>query len=402
MNSNRFADNHDWGRIMGEVALKVLGEPPARHGDTWRYGGKDSLVVNVSGAYAGSWHTFYGDDGGGVLAFLHHYMGLDRNDAVKWLRDQHILDSGPRRPGSAPQPTYRGEVRSSVSPNRQLEPSAYARRLWAAAESIPCVCDHPARLWLADRHLWRPELPLPSSVRWISASAEVFRGLHQGAGAIVVAMASPSEWEKAWPRSPSVWTVHLVNINCVGEPSLDRPADYKNDQGEAKPGLGKRFSSPTTGTVVVLGNPLLGESTAPVRIVEGLADSLAIASRFPGPVVSGIGTPARLAKDPAIVRQIAGSPHGVVIHSDRDDPGQKATISLRTSLRNAGADVRAFLPAVGYGKDPGDVAKSLKFQPLRNDWALGADRFRAMNPGWPEWEVLRQASICCQDFREEE
>ena len=39
-----------------------------------------------------------------------------------------------------------------------------------APRSIPTDPEHPARRWLAARHLWRPDLQLPPSVRWLEAS----------------------------------------------------------------------------------------------------------------------------------------------------------------------------------------------------------------------------------------
>ena len=44
-----------------------------------------------------------------------------------------------------------------------------ARKKWASAAPIPTDSKHPARRWLAARHLWRPDLQLPPSVRWLQA-----------------------------------------------------------------------------------------------------------------------------------------------------------------------------------------------------------------------------------------
>ena len=53
----------DWGRVMEAAALEVLGEPPLRYADEWRYGTHGSLVVNVSGPRAGQWRSWETDSG---------------------------------------------------------------------------------------------------------------------------------------------------------------------------------------------------------------------------------------------------------------------------------------------------------------------------------------------------
>jgi 5S rRNA maturation endonuclease (ribonuclease M5) len=168
-------------------------------------------------------------------------------------------------------------------------------------------------------------------------------------------MAPPPAWEGNWPELPELAAVHLVSIDAEGRPALDRPADHVAREGKPSQGLSKRFYGSTTGTVVILGCPILEEVTASVRIIEGLADGLALAARFEGPVIAGIGTPARLAKDAAIVAWLAKAPHGVVIHADADEPGQKAARSLRRALQDAGISVRVVLPPEGMGKDSADI-----------------------------------------------
>ena len=65
--------------------LEVLGQPAERRRNEWRYGRHGSLVVNVAGQRVGSWHDFEADGGGG-LDLLRHYEGLDKPEALEWLR----------------------------------------------------------------------------------------------------------------------------------------------------------------------------------------------------------------------------------------------------------------------------------------------------------------------------
>ena len=249
---------------------------------------------------------------------------------------------------------------------------------------------------MADRCLWRPEPPLAASVRWISATNPLFRGLHQGTGSIAVLMSTPSAWEATWPELPEPAAVHLVSIDGDGMPALDRPEDHTDRDGNPLPGLGKRNYGSTTGTVAVIGNPDLEAATAPARVVEGLADGLALAARFEGPVIISIGTPARLAKDIDLVAWLARASHGAVIHADADDPGKNAGRVLRRALQDAGAQVRAVLPPEGSGKDCADIARNTPFPPLSELWADYADQLRTMHPTWPSWEIARQASIATE------
>ena len=55
-------------------------------------------------------------------------------------------------------------------PHRAADRITFARKKWASAAPIPTDPEHPARRWLAARHLWRPDLQLPPSVRWLPAA----------------------------------------------------------------------------------------------------------------------------------------------------------------------------------------------------------------------------------------
>ena len=389
----------DWGRVIEVVALEVLGQPRTRYTHELRYGNHGSLVVHASGPRAGSWKSWENNVGGGVLDFLRYKIGLDRKEAWAWLQERGLVDNetATQGPSTAPEPAPVAVPPNSLGQtSTKSDQRPIARDLWTASDQIPPLPGHPARRWMANRCLWRPELPLASSVRWIPATNSLFRELHQGIGSIAVLMAPPSAWEATWPKLPEPAAIHLVSIDGDGMPALDRPEDHTDRDGNPRPGLGKRVYGSTTGTVAIIGNPALEAANAPVRIVEGLADGLALAARFEGPVIAGIGTPARLANDSNLVAWMARAPHGVVIHADADDPGQNAARVLRGALQDAGAQVRAVLPPEGSGKDCADIARNTPFPPLSKSWVDCADKLTAMHPTWPRWEIARQSSIATE------
>lgn len=388
----------DWGNILEVVALAILGEPTARYTHELRYGTRGSLVVNVSGPRAGHWRSWEADIGGGVMDFIQWQLGLTDGEGRQWLRDRRLIDSGisvqtvsvPSTHLRIQSPGVKGQPHDS---NRHLH---YARSLWAVSEQISSSADHPARRWMKKRNLWRLELPLVSAVRYVPATDPPFRGLHQGAEAWRLSWAPPAAGVAAWPRLPEIAAIHLVSIDADGMPALDRPEDYTDRRNNIRRGLSKRFYGSVAGTVAILGNPLLAEADAPARVVEGLADGLALASRFEGPVIAAIGTPARLARDSAFIEWLAGSPHEVVIHADADGPGQSAARALRRALQEAGTMARAVLPPEGAGKDSADISQNVPFPPLPGAWNAYAATLQRKSPFLPRWEVARRASIAME------
>ena len=73
---------------------------------------------------------------------------------------------------------------------------------WIRRQILPIADapDHPIRAWMRRRNLWRPELPLPPSLRWIAADAPVFRRTHSGSGAIAFPLAPVSAWRSKLSR----------------------------------------------------------------------------------------------------------------------------------------------------------------------------------------------------------
>ena len=394
----------DWPAIAEAVARELLGDPNPglSTGPELRWRTRGSFRINTA---SGTWDNFETQEHGNVLGLLHHLAGLDRPGALSWLRERGHLPARRHGTGTRNQPP----PHVVIDPGGRSRPSAptsggdrrsfafdiaYAQRIWAGqTQSIPMSSDHPARLWLGNRNLWRDGFPLPDSVRWLPAEGQHFRGLHQGAGAVVACMAPPSEWVSAWPLAPVPQALHLINVSDDGSPSLDRPADYVDRAGHRKAGLPKRFRGPHQGAVFLVGNPNLADTCTEALIAEGVADILALASRFDGVVgIAPVTTPRKLVLDPGFVVWVAAA-REVIIHADSDSSGtgQRAAGELRRAIMDAGGRARAMPPPEGPWKDSADVARDTPFPPLDDAWESYSQTLQIMYPAWPSWEIARQA-----------
>ena len=242
-------------------------------------------------------------------------------------------------------------------------------------------------MWLAARQLWRPELPLPGSVRWIGA--EHFRREFQGAGAIIAMASPPDAWLTSWPGLPDLSSAHLVYVAGDGSPAVDR-------------GLTKRTYAAVQDAVVVLECPLLEQTMAPVDVAEGLADALALASRSPAPAVATLGTSGMSS---AIIAQWLATSPDTRVWADRDEaregrapPGQRYGRGLVRLVNDAGGNATA-LHTPSPHKDPADVAASIGFNDPGPAWPEYA-RTLSETTAWPRWEIARQAmamAMCAEE-----
>ena len=260
----------------------------------------------------------------------------------------------------------------------------HALNLWHHSVPVPNSRDHPSRMWLASRHLWRPELPLPGSVRWIDA--EHLHREFQGAGAIIAMAAPPDAWTTSWPGLPDLSSVQLVYVDETGRPAIDR-------------GLTKRTYAAVQDAVVVLGCPLLEQTTAPVDVAEGLADALALASRSPAPAVATLGTSGM--SSTIIAEWLATSPV-TQVWADRDQakegrapPGQRHGRELVRIINSAGGNATA-LHTLSPHKDPAAAAAAIGFNNPGPAWPEYA-RTLAETTDWPRWEIARQAIAICTE-----
>ena len=287
---------------------------------------------------------------------------------VPHLRNRPLPPAAPRPPAPPP----RRETRNDLP-----------ARIWAETEAIPNDASHPGRRWFANRNLWRPEVEAPAPLRWLSAS-RTRPGPHTGAGSLVALLATPVAWAEAWPRLPHPQAVEIIAVDQDGNPALDRP--------QRNGGLGKRTLGDKTASVLVLGNPLLPTTDAPIRVAEGVADALALAARFTGPAVASMGDAGMNAV--GFAQWLANAVEGVIIHADNDPAGQKAASRLCGGIRIHGGTARAVLPS--EGKDAGVVSSMNPFDTLTDNWPSYADTLAEVN-GWPRWEAQRQAALLMEE-----
>ena len=267
---------------------------------------------------------------------------------------------------------------------QQLRPrSNLAADIWSRCSAIP-LREHPAREWFSRRNLWRPQVSVPAGLRWLSARRTV-PGPHAGAGSIVALLAPPGAWAESWPDTPAVTAVEIIAIDNDGRPALDRPKELG--------GRGKRTLGNKVGSVFLVGNPRLGESDQPVRVTEGVADALALASRFPGLAVATMGDAGMKTRD--LASWLAGAKAGVIIHSDDDRPGRTAADRLRLAVLALGGKAQGVLPSLG--KDPADMAAALApFPTAIEGWPSFEERLSRKH-NWPLWEAERQAAILLEE-----
>ena len=179
---------------------------------------------------------------------------------------------------------------------------------WEPSLGLPLDDAPPARAWTDRRFLWPPRLAYPHGLRWVLPGPQ-----HQGAGSIAAITARPSEWESAFPEEPRPGGGHMIAIDDAGCGSKHAPQH-----------AGARATDPHSAPgVLIIGNPRPAEAWDPVHIVASVADGLAVASRYPGPVVVCIGTAGMLAQDMGLAEWLAQfAAHGAIIHADLDPAGQ--------------------------------------------------------------------------------
>lgn len=371
----------DWPSVVKAVATSLVGEPTSKTPTQWRFRRRGSLAINVAGEHAGQWYDFEAGAGGGGVDLVTHLMGCDRTVAVAWLQDQRLLPDVPGRV-SSPHP-----IASPKPPAERIDPPGHADRIswaratWQMSEPVLRGPHHPVRRWLATRNLWHSDLPVPDGLRWLPAASE--RRRHNGVGSIVALAAEPMEWALSWPQLPLPRGVQLIAIAVDGTAAaLETRSGW----------LSKQSRGVLTDCIAVFGNPIWEEATGSVRVAEGVADTLALASRYEGPAIATLGTGAM--RSDSLASWLAGAPMGAVIHSDDDAGGQRAAGDLRRAVREAGGHCAAVLPATDDAKDPAAAAAFFpSLPPLPPEWRDYAVTLRDCNPTWPAWEVYRQVGV---------
>ena len=200
----------DWLSIAPAVCERLLGEPSGRSAHDLRWGPTRSFRLKLD---TGTWSDFRTGEGGGLLSLVMREERLDKAGALAWLERQGFLTRSPdsRKAVAAGSP-YSRVMKGSATRTLDRRGMDAVRWIMSQTLAIADAPDHPIRRWMAKRNIWRPELPLPVSPRWIPADARVFRGSHSGIGAIVFPLAPVSAWQAAYPETPSPAAVQLVCI----------------------------------------------------------------------------------------------------------------------------------------------------------------------------------------------
>ena len=195
------------------------------------------------------------------------------------------------------------------------------------------------------------------------------------AGAIVTPAAPLADWLRAaaappyWPRE-AVTGCQLVNVGHDGRPAQD--AD----------GLGKRSYDRMAGSVTVAG---LIEPRDGVTVGEGLADALALASRYRPAAIATLGTAGLQAAPTVAALAELGS---VTVYADADDAGRQAAVNLCDALGRRGTV--GLVAPLADGLDPAAAA-------ARDGWrdvdaaAVATCRAIFEADGLPAWECDRRA-----------
>ena len=379
------APQGDFISIAPAVCERLLGEPADRSSREWRWGSKGSFRLKLD---TGTWNDFEGGEGGGVLALVMREERLDKAGALAWLEQQGFLRRRTEvsaNAGYLPQSNparSRDSIANQRDSNRTPVRGPKETLNWIRRQILPIADahDHPIRAWMRRRNLWRPELPLPPSLRWIAADAPVFRRTHSGAGAIAFPLAPVSAWREAYPATPAPTAVQLVCIDAEGE-----RADYENSQG-------KRVDKPKFGNarlaVWTIGD-IRGDR---VVVCEGAADALALAARETDPVIATLTTP----RPPTAWRDELSMFDFVTLWPDMDEQdelgrraGLDAAVALARARKLAGQSIEVM--GVDIGKDAADAAREAPLGSIDTE-ELRKFAQELETEGMIRFEALRYAS----------
>ena len=259
---------------------------------------------------------------------------------------------------------------------------------WLKPQMLP-VADaptHPIRQWCGRRHLWREDLPLPPSFRWVPFDAPVFRGTHTGIGAIAVPLAPIKAWRDAYPDTPNPTAVQLICIDTSGE-----KATYTNSQGRSvdKPKFGRAHLAVWT----------IGDVRNDGLVAcEGVADALALGAREPETVMAFTTTPRKTLE----WRGELDGFNNLTFWPDMDEADEQGrrvglddVMRLGAALRMAGRNVEVKGVAGTQLKDPADAAQGTVLKTIDVNevcrWAA-----ELVEEGYTPFEAMRYAASVVQ------
>ena len=392
---SRTVSNTDWTVLAPEVCVRLLGDPSSRSSREWRWGRHGSFRLKLE---TGTWNDFETGDGGGVIALVMREERCDRTGAAEWLRQQGFLPDRDRsqrstrairsrNTKSAPPSNTRSAAAKKNTANSQRR--QHVNDVIRQAREIPMDPEHPVRLWAEQRNLWRADVPFPRrmtqrgirhTLLWLPESASLFKGQHMGAGSVVAPVAPIADWQRAYPDHPAPKGLQLIAIDSQGNASVDRPKEVG--------GLGKRSLAIPGGTMndaVLMIGEARPELAMGIAICEGVADGLAIASRFPqtSVVLLGAGKAKRVA--PAL------ADYNVIdLFADNDEAGERLGKILLDTLTAMGLAGRVRSFNFVQSKDAAESAAGAPFvYPITEATEQHASDL--VRDGYDEYEALRLA-----------
>ena len=330
-----------------------------------------------------------------ALAGLERLSGLKILDGMNCSGDLWAMRFGKRGPvtvKTVPEPGPRALL-GSVPPPQDPPIQEKIAAMKGQHERVPSDPGHPGRRWLTHFNVWRADLPAPAFLRWLPRDSEFWRTNRwiRGpdspgtAGTLVAPLAPLRDWMSVWPNIPSPWGFTFVFVSEDGTPAT----------GPSQ--TGKRVNKKSWGarkdSVVCAGDP---REPGVWMVCEGLKDALALASRFEGCAITTIGADIGThLSTGSTIEQIAVSRIPVRVYADRDTEsmaGQKAGLKTIDAIRRFGGSAQLLLPPEGL-KDPGLWASTTEFQNVGDAFVSYRDTLMEMDPGLPEWEAARIASI---------
>lgn len=293
----------DWVAIAPQVAVALLGQPVVKTDREWSWEDPSSLKFNP---VLGIWHRFSTGDGGGVLDMVQHVRRCSRDNAFEWIKNAgYTLDA---------LPVY--EKKAEVSEDRFVLNLPLQEADWGF---YGYGIGHPVSRWLAHRRLWNTDgqIDIPQ-IAWLPAHANWFKGHHQGAGAMVVPVASISDWvwrdRHSRPVRSKISGFQMIHIDADGMPALDRL--------EEDGGLSKRSYGKLKGRVFAM---MKGHHRVipEVLVCEGVADALALYTHKRKPVIAAMSAGNFKNLVPELSRF-----KRVIAYADNDDAGKRSVIHL--------------------------------------------------------------------------
>lgn len=298
----------------------------------WRWGGKGSFALEMSGRKRGAWHSYEANEGGGPIQLIHYARGGTFAEAVEWganwtgLSAATDADRAAYGAGDAKRKAKREQRRQAddaADEADRMRAIAYARRLAAEAVAIDGT---PGETYLTATRA----IPRPPSTRWPEAMR-----WHPGTRALLLV---------ATDAGGAVRAVQRVFLDAQGR---------KVDAAELA-ARGVKAGKQTNGAVHGAAVQLPGPGGNPLMIAEGPETGLSVWRATGAETLVALGSLSNIT--PPTGRR-------VVLCRDDDRPNSPADKALAARVdqwRAAGVDLVVAQPWPERRGDKSDLNDALK------------------------------------------